>query len=53
MDSGFNSKTKIENAFFDILRNYRVNPKFIFQKPLNKVRIFFSQNMTSWASKNP
>ena len=28
MDSGFNSKTKIETAFFDILRNYRVHHVF-------------------------
>ena len=50
---GFNSKTKIEKAFFDILRNYRVLCKTFFQKLLNKVRNFFSQNMTLWASKNP
>ena len=41
MDAGFNSKTKIEKAFFDILRNYRVHRAFVqiffFQKPLNKV----------------
>ena len=41
MDSGFNSKTKIEKAFFDILRNYRVNRVFMqiffLQKPPIKV----------------
>ncbi len=39
---GFNSKTKIEKAFFDILRNYRVLRKTFFQKLLNKVRIIKS-----------
>ena len=38
---GFNSKTKIEKAFFDILRNYRVLRKTFFQKLLHKVRNFF------------
>ena len=41
---GFNSKTKIEKAFFHILRNYRVLRKTFFQKLLNKVRNFFLSN---------
>ena len=44
MGSGFNSKTKIENAFFDILRNHRVIRAFVqffFQKLPNKIWIFF------------
>ena len=53
MDVGFNSKTKIEKAFFDILETTKYIAIFIF-KTLCKVRIFFSpQNMTLWASKNP
>ncbi len=55
MDSGFNSKIKKENAFFDILRNYRVN-RFFVQIYFFKNRMiksdFFSQNMTLGASKN-
>ena len=40
MDSGWNSKTKIEKVFFDILRNHRVHRVFVqFFPPklLNKV----------------
>ena len=44
MDSGWNSKTKIEKVFFDILRNYKVNRVFVqffFKNRLIRSEIFF------------
>ena len=48
MDAGFNSKTKIEKAFFDILRNYRVLyiaflGNFFLKNRLIRSEFFFSK----------